>query len=97
LSGKVRVIVRKDIHAFVRKGMQEVQTPHKEVGDPDEQEITVIHESSGIPGDHKDTAGDHDTECFSKAVKEEIVIKACQIEPEQDDYPYCRGQRKTIS
>ena len=41
---------------------------------------------AGVPGKHEDAGGNHYAEYFGKAVKEEVVVAACEIEHNKWEY-----------
>jgi hypothetical protein len=64
--------------------MQKIQSSHKEIGDPDENQIGVVDDRTGIPGENEDVESDDDAKGFSDAVKEEITVKARQVESQEE-------------
>ncbi len=68
-----------DAHAFISKGVHEIDTADNQIGDPDNEEEVVFKKGPRVPGYRENAEGDHDAEQFGKAVKERITVKTGQI------------------
>jgi hypothetical protein len=66
--------------------MSQINATHKEIGDAEEEEIVIVHDLPGVPGNHENTAGDGDGKYLGYAVEKQVTIEACQVEPEEDRY-----------
>jgi hypothetical protein len=64
--------------------MQKIHPPNEEIGDSDKNQIGVIDDRTGIPGKNENAEGDGDAEGFRDAVKEEKIVKARQVEPQEE-------------
>jgi hypothetical protein len=50
----------------IGQGMHAIHAGHKDEGGPHEEEIVVLQEPPGTPGDHEDAEGHHDGEAFGR-------------------------------
>jgi hypothetical protein len=84
LRGEICRVGREDPHPFVGQSMQKIQPPNKEIGDSDKNQIGVIDDRTGIPGKNENAEGDGDAEGFRDAVEEEKIVKARQVEAQEE-------------
>jgi hypothetical protein len=71
--------------------VQQIDSPHKKVGNTYNHQVGVIDDVAEIPGQDKDTASDDQAEYFYQAVEKDVVVKACQIEAQQEKGPMQEG------
>ena len=79
-------------HPFISQGVQQIDSPHKKVGNTYNHQVGVIDNVAGIPGQDKDTASDDQAEDFYQAVEKQEVVKACQMSPSRKRAPYRKDE-----
>ena len=67
--------------------MECVHDAEEKRSDTNKQEVIVIHELAGVPGDHEDAEGDGDAEDFHDAMEEEITVQASQMKSDDEEAP----------
>ena len=64
--------------------MKQIQAANEKISATQKQKTAVIQKSTRVPGDYENTAGDNDAENLSQAVKQEVVVKACKVKPDEN-------------
>jgi len=79
LCCQVGIIVWKNIHPFVGQGVKEIECADEQEGNANEQEISVFHPMSRIPGQYKNAAHNDHGENLGDAVEQQVAVKTGQI------------------
>ena len=73
--------------------MEKVQSPDEEVGNANKDEISVVDNATGIPGQGEDTAGNDDAEDLRETVKEKITVEAGKDKTQKEQPADCQPCR----
>jgi len=86
LGGMVRSqVVDKDAHAFVRKGVDQIEKTHGKIGDAQKQQGVVLLQSPGVPEQEEHAPGHGHGEKFRQSVKQQVVVAADDEQYQQED------------
>jgi hypothetical protein len=73
------------------------QQSDEEIGDAEEQEVVVLDQPAGVPGDEEDRAGHHHAEEIDERVKEEVAVAGRGVEAEQHPRPGGQSQHDPLA
>lgn len=73
--------------------MQQVECSNEEIGDPYKEEIVIVKDLPGVPGDDKYGKGDDNRQQLYNCVKEQVALIQAE---NKDQGQYYNAKRKTI-